>query len=495
MRRITCLLCLGIIILVSGCATFIDRLPPGTPKGYVKFQKICDRTGSPPELYISIFELSSDYVLRKGAKELAPYAAWPIRIAATPGHHIYYLYFQPISGKYDILVMENDKGLLCEVDVYERMVTPVLITETLREVFDIHGQRWNFSFSYKTEPPVSILGTGLTSAPLKIPKEKIPSNISVDVKAQIEKLYSSDPIQRAFACYELGEMGERASPTIPFLIETLDDVAPLEWAQSPYPNGIDRYASPDKLASEALVKIGKPAIEPLITVLKDCVSKNLAKGFMEEDNSDDGVIVLEMKEEERVVCNVIDVLAKIGDNRIIEPLDALLLNGKSQFIRRTAASALGKIKSSESVEILIAALKDKKTDVREDAAEALGKIGDSRAVESLIDTLKDKHWRVRMSTAEALGEIRDNRAVEPLIELLKDEDEAVRRDATRALGKIKDTRAIEPLITSLKDKDFYVRKDAIESLEKITAQNFGQDPEKCQEWWEKNKDKFKEKNK
>jgi len=49
----------------------------------------------------------------------------------------------------------------------------------------------------------------------------------------------------------------------------------------------------------------------------------------------------------------------------------------------------------------------------------------------------------------------------------------------------------EPLIAALKDEDSFVRKSAAKSLEKISGQNFGEDPVKWQEWWEKNKGKYK----
>jgi len=56
-----------------------------------------------------------------------------------------------------------------------------------------------------------------------IPKEKIPKNIPSDVRNEIEKLYSSDPVDRAYAAIDLGNMGKKATPAVPFLIGMLHD--------------------------------------------------------------------------------------------------------------------------------------------------------------------------------------------------------------------------------------------------------------------------------
>jgi predicted NACHT family NTPase len=61
-----------------------------------------------------------------------------------------------------------------------------------------------------------------------------------------------------------------------------------------------------------------------------------------------------------------------------------------------------------------------------------------RIPEHCIDLLKDKDSYVRRSAAFALGEIKSEKAVELLIDLLKDKDSDVRRSAAFALGEIID---------------------------------------------------------
>jgi len=74
------------------------------------------------------------------------------------------------------------------------------------------------------------------------------------------------------------------------------------------------------------------------------------------------------------------------------------------------------------------------------------------ALEPLIKALEDEEEYVRSSAAEALGEIGDKRAVEPLIKALEDDDKGVLYHAAYALGRIGDERAVEPLIKALGDK-------------------------------------------
>jgi len=61
-------------------------------------------------------------------------------------------------------------------------------------------------------------------------------------------------------------------------------------------------------------------------------------------------------------------------------------------------------------------------------------------------------------------------------------------------GAEKNTGDVNDLINQLKNDDRNVRKKAAEALERITGQNFGQNPEKWQEWWEENKDSFSKEN-
>jgi HEAT repeat protein len=103
-------------------------------------------------------------------------------------------------------------------------------------------------------------------------------------------------------------------------------------------------------------------------------------------------------------CTAANALAKIGKPSV-EPL-ITALRAESPIARRNAAMALGKIKDVSSVKSLIITLKDGNPIVRGNAAMALGKINDPVAVDPLMTALiKDENPVVRRNAALALKEM------------------------------------------------------------------------------------------
>lgn len=108
-----------------------------------------------------------------------------------------------------------------------------------------------------------------------------------------------------------------------------------------------------------------------------------------------------------------NALAKIG-KPAVEPLVVALKN-ENPFVRRNAAEALGEIlgeiKDASAVKPLVDALKDDDLIVRRNAAKALGKIKDASAEEPLTSALKDESPAVRRNAAIALREMGKPEAV------------------------------------------------------------------------------------
>jgi tetratricopeptide (TPR) repeat protein len=167
--------------------------------------------------------------------------------------------------------------------------------------------------------------------------------------------------------------------------------------------------STPEAACEALVKIGAPSVEPLITALED------------NDSS--------------IRSNAACVLGDIGDTRAVEPL--------------------------------IVTLKDKDWMVAHDAALALGRIGDSRAVEPLAVALKLGRSWVRSAASKALIALLGAQAAEYFIPLLKDEDMVIRLEAVSGLGEIGGESVVEALGTAIKDRERAVRQAAAAQLQGI----------------------------
>jgi len=320
------------------------------------------------------------------------------------------------------------------------------------------------------------------------------------VREQVDRLSSAEPKERYYAAVELGDMATNAIVAIPFLMDRLTDGAKLRVSTNSSYAFTTYTTSPAEEAKEALVKIGDPAVELLITALKNYPELIMDKWKRGGDSRD-------------VPALVMNVLGRIGDERAVGPL-IRFVNGGYSYWRSNAGEALEKIdpnwqKSEQAVNKVpefITALKNKDVDVREHAADTLGLIGDERAVVPLIHSLGDSEHSVRSSAAYALGRIGDKRAVEPLIiallneksvvpgsvvkalgligdtravepliMILMDKDKFPRRDVPKALGLIGDKRAVEPLTQSLRDSNELVRKYAAEALEKITGEKYNDD--------------------
>lgn len=140
------------------------------------------------------------------------------------------------------------------------------------------------------------------------------------------------------------------------------------------------------------------------------------------------------------------------------------LKGRNFEMKGEVVTALNQIRTSGTIEPLLAALKEPSEHTREKAAWVLGNLEDDRAVDGLVQALQTGDWRGQHTVAWALGMIRDRRAVAPLIESLKTGNPDARHGAAWALGNLGDESAVEALIVCLKDKAADVRHGAAWAL-------------------------------
>ena len=186
-----------------------------------------------------------------------------------------------------------------------------------------------------------------------------------------------------------------------------------------------------------LVKIGQPAVEPLLSAL-------------ENENKD-------------VRSSAVRALGQIGDARAFQPL-IKTLEDEDKDVRSSAAVALGQIGDTRAFQPLIDALKDGNENVRSSAVRALGRMGNPQAVSAIIDALKDEHRYVRSSAAAALGRMGNPQAVQPLIDALEDEDALVCSYAVNALSQIGNAQAVKALIKALESEDRNVSSSVVRAL-------------------------------
>lgn len=270
------------------------------------------------------------------------------------------------------------------------------------------------------------------------------SNIGGDeVIAPFIRCLKSEVAQtRIYAANLLGQMKVEAAVE-PLIMLLADD------------NGYVRRS-----ASDALVQIGEPVLEPLIRI-----HQTQALDFPLPPTA------LISKDAERNRRNslrmeIITTLGKLRNHRVPAPLISSLNDKDVNASSISALTSLGSI----AVEALIAALQNSDEMIRANSALILGNIGDTRATTLLISALEDPVKEVRGNAALALSKLRPKAAIRPLTQALKS-DETTKLNAIIALGNIgtKDdlaTTALIKIVTDKLERDT-VRVEAINALSKI----------------------------
>jgi HEAT repeat protein len=142
------------------------------------------------------------------------------------------------------------------------------------------------------------------------------------------------------------------------------------------------------------------------------------------------------------------------------------LEDPDPMVRRTAATALGELRTVQAVEALGRALSDPQAFVRVEAARALGLIDDDAVLPPLISALKDPATRVREVAGEALGRWRSPAVARRLAVALGSPD--LRRAAGRLLAAM-GAPAVEPLVEVVLEAERDLAIVAGGLLERITG--------------------------
>lgn len=153
----------------------------------------------------------------------------------------------------------------------------------------------------------------------------------------------------------------------------------------------------------------------------------------------------------------------IGKLKSKESVPLLVQVGKDTNFRRryVVFSALGEIQDENSVDAIIDALKDPKEDVRKYAARALIKIG-PKAIPTMIKRYKiEEDENTKGYLIRAFGELRNSQSEDILIDAINGQN---RLDAIWALGKSGTKKALPYLLGLLNDKDYKVRIQVCQAL-------------------------------
>lgn len=191
----------------------------------------------------------------------------------------------------------------------------------------------------------------------------------------------------------------------------------------------DLYAR--KALAISLIRIGEPAIPPIVSMLKDerwYVIRNMVAilGELGSKSSVPGLRRTASHPDERVRKETIRALSRIK-GREAESVIISLIYDKSQVIRKQAIQALGTMKSQTAVEQLlqIATQSDffmKHIPLKKEALVAVGRIGDRQAVPELIRIMQTPSWQfwrcpedLKIAAVASLGMIGDEAAIAPLL--------------------------------------------------------------------------------
>ncbi|MFX1521979.1 MAG: HEAT repeat domain-containing protein [Promethearchaeota archaeon] len=226
------------------------------------------------------------------------------------------------------------------------------------------------------------------------------------------------------------------------------------------------------------------------------------------------VITLILKEEDSDLMNSILTILQVIRNEIENDLIKLLLI-EDFIVKKNAIILCGKLKITDSVDLLITNLDNIYSEVSIASIEALGEIGDISAVPELLDILdiedisfeytdldmklyildaikriysnnqnasydylysqmEKENNTIRESVAFLLGEIGKEEFVNPLINLLDKRNLDVRKNAIIALGKIGKLDSLKNLSNVVKDKDSYwlLKKVAIDAIYNVIQKNW-----------------------
>lgn len=316
--------------------------------------------------------------------------------------------------------------------------------------------------------------SALPVKPPPVVDESLASEISQlkttrQVRDKILRLHHQDPVERAWAAYQLAKLGRGAVLATPYLIKMLADDTPV--LLSRYLGGGFHSSSdttPAQEASRTLAKIGDPATGRLIKALNS--------------------------ENEKVRRLAVKSLGQIGDFKSIDVLIGVL-SDPSRRVRATAAIALGNYNHPIASQKLTEAFPAVAPEIRVHLVYALSQINDIIAVPFLIDQFNQQDPDVKAAIALALGKLRDARALPVLLKAVNDNDEIVRANAAYALSSFYSPVVMDTLINSLDDPVQRVQEAAAEALNQLTGLKLGPGKQKWLSWWQTQKQAMTKDNK
>lgn len=254
---------------------------------------------------------------------------------------------------------------------------------------------------------------------------------------------------RAAAAEALGRIGDASARTA--LVDALRD----------------KQRDVQQAAVEALDRLGDSAIDLVTELLKDnridiCLLAVKTLGYI-GDTYAVKPLMDALRKSITFGPPTIEALIRIGPPAVDPLID--LLGDRHTHIRHAAVKALGEIRDPRAAMPLTRVLKDSDKLIRQITAEALGKIGDGSVAEAMVGALDDDDSDMVNAVAQTLQKL-NLAAVDPLVKALMHSNYTVREAAARILGDIGDPSPILALKAALNDDHWKVRSAATTALAK-----------------------------
>ncbi|MDY6854028.1 MAG: HEAT repeat domain-containing protein [Thermodesulfobacteriota bacterium] len=267
------------------------------------------------------------------------------------------------------------------------------------------------------------------------------------LRTYIDMLKDPEESFRREGAFQLGEMMDEDA--IPFLINTLRDKS----------KGVQEIASDSliKIGGEKAIR----EIIPLLKE-EDVPLRNMGIDILGKIGGDAPHLLFPLlkDEDEDLHIYTADILGKIGDQAALEPLKELIMHPNAN-VRNAAVISLGLLGNPNAVDSLIIALKDEEW-IKFSAIEALARIGDNRVIEPLISALDQNDDLIRAMIIETLGELRDKKAVEPLLSKIKDVPVEIRNNILKALIDIAGNEGLISLVNNEREQLLNYFLDALQ---------------------------------
>src|SRR5438105_1326115 len=238
-------------------------------------------------------------------------------------------------------------------------------------------------------------------------------------------------------------------------------------------------------STEALIRIGSPAIEPIVRRLRDetdvDVRLSLVNLLGDLRRRDGFELLLEMLDSEHdinVSSSVVSSLGKYRDASSLPVLIRILNQRDDLWLKFHVVEALGEIGDRAALPAILPLYAEKS--LRKPVLEAIGKIADVGTVSFLLKIIAEEEKLnltalralVRIAEAEkprVVDVIGGPEAIGNILPFLDHDNAMIRRLAIETLGEIPHPSSVDYLLAKLDDSDVACQQAAVNSISALVA--------------------------